>query len=120
LGEIKKRDQERNFVTFRLLKADRDLLRYLGRGPELEEDRHEALLALVPIVEALDMPVIKKSERKPLRFGIPKKLDTAIRKVTDETDQKFIGVLLEAARIYREQNGPVVICEKSNESDSQE
>ena len=92
--------RERRFTTYRLLPDDYTLMRDLGKDRPDVKDRYQALLALVPIIEKLEMP---SREYKGFRVGIPLALDQAIRDAAKRTGHDFRDILLAAARIYASQ-----------------
>jgi hypothetical protein len=93
--------RERRFTTYRLLSDDYELMRDLGKNKPGFKDRYQALLALVPIVESLEM--LPKKYRG-FRVGIPVALDQAIRVAAERTGYDFVDIMLIAARIYAGQD----------------
>lgn len=96
--------RDRQWVTFRLWPEDRTLLQNLASRRPDTVDRYSALLALIPIVQELDLPDIRDRERQALRLGIPIELHTELEHVKEKTGQSITDVLLEAARLYAERN----------------
>jgi hypothetical protein len=89
--------RERNYLVFRLLEQDHQLLRELAKHLGLP-DRHEALERLAAIVPSLDLPDARDQHRRPLRIGVPPKLQEALAKKQEETGQPLITILLAAAQ----------------------
>lgn len=88
------------YLTFRLHERDRQLLQDLGRVRPGVEDRHGALLELVPIVDEVELEDVRGRERRPLRIRIPEELERAINRKAEATGQTFQAVLIAAAAEY--------------------
>jgi len=89
--------RERRFTTYRLLPDDYALMKDLGKDKPGYQDRYQMLLDLVPIVQSLNP---QQRTYKGMRVGVPVALDQAIRDVAERTGQRFVDILLMAARIY--------------------
>ena len=93
--------RDRKFVTMRLYDEEREILRTLAPSTGYD-DRHEALLALVPLAKKAKFEDIRDRERRPLRIGIPDELSAAIDKIVKKTGQPRQHVLIELARRAQE------------------
>ncbi len=91
----KQTQKDRDFIVFRVLPEDRELLRTLGQGPG-EISRHDVLTELVKYLPPA------KEKLQPLRLGIPTKLHIALKKRSKAIGKTQIELLLNAAKKYRE------------------
>ena len=93
--------RDRRFATFRLLEADRMLLKKLGSPDSDGEstDRHAALIAVARIIKEIEVPALD-NRRQPMRIGIPAELDHALEEKQQQTGQTAIAILLAGAREY--------------------
>jgi hypothetical protein len=102
--ELKRRKR-----VFRLSEKDREMLQDLGRGRDDSITRHDALCELTAIVKDMHregaFDEIKQHQRKSCRIDIPLDLKTAIDARVRDGD-KFLTVLMAAAREYQRQHSP--------------
>jgi hypothetical protein len=98
---LKHTERKQAYRTFRLLDADRELLRHIGKDREGVPDRYHALLEVAQLVAELPKPP-KKEVRRSIRLGIPNAVTAAIEKRQKKTGETFVDILLATCRLYRE------------------
>jgi hypothetical protein len=88
-----------HWAVFALTEADYDLLRTIKRIEDYKV-RADALEQLAPVVEELDVPLVKPGKRR-LRLGVPETLYSALKKKAELTGFDQRALLILAAREYR-------------------
>lgn len=79
---------------------DKAIIKQLGQGT-CDKDRHNALLNLMPIIEALGPK--PKPDPEPIRLLLPEGFDELLVKKKKETGRSKTDLILEAAKKYVEQ-----------------
>jgi hypothetical protein len=97
---------DRKKIVLRLPEEERELLQNLGRGRADSITRHDALCELTAIVDNMrnegELDKVKHRRRKSCRVSVPLDLKAAIDARVEKGD-KFLTVLLAAARAYQRQ-----------------
>ena len=84
-----------------LSSEDKEIIKQLGVGT-CDEDRHDALLNLMPIVKNLKAKP-PKSKPEPIRLLLPEGFDDLLTARKKETKRSKSDLIVEAAKIYVEQ-----------------
>jgi hypothetical protein len=77
----------------------RDLRKTMGT-----EDRHAALMRLIPIVESLTEKDFPIEVTDPIRLAIPIQLDAMLKKKAVELERPYLRVLVKAAERWISSN----------------
>lgn len=88
---------ERTYHVFRLLEADKKLLKSVaGKFRTM----HQAMEAMTPIVKQLELEPAVMPKRYPVRVPIPALLHSELKELSDKTGIPMVEILLRAARQY--------------------
>jgi hypothetical protein len=103
VGDVMSAKRPGKFVVFRVGPEEKKLLQSLGQGPG-EKDRYTALSAFVELAGKITFSKPKKEIRKPVRVRMPPDLAKVLKKISKQTGQPALLVLLELAREFRLRN----------------
>ena len=96
---------DRVFHVMRFLPADDATLRaYFALFPT----RHEALLALVPVVESLEIKKPEPPKLKAMRLGLPKSFIAAAKKLKRPMTQTIVDAAAQFLAAHRNDGGSAV------------
>ena len=88
---------ERTYHVFRLLEEDKKLLKSVASK---FRTMHQAMEALTPIVQQLELEPAVVPKRYPVRVPIPSLLHTELKDLSDKTGIPMVDILLRAARKF--------------------
>lgn len=86
--------------VFRVIESDKELIQNLKKYHK-REDRHAALLDLIPIARKMKVPKAVKVKRHPVKVKVPNELLELLSKRSEESGESIIALFLKAIEIYK-------------------